>query len=329
MTVTSDGRASTRSAAPITTAAHTAHWSEVVQLNELIDRLPMPVGGLARRPNWQYVRRELRLQEVPSNVRDGSSDRVTSRAFVGRVRELAELTAGLEEASSGRGRLFLVSGEPGIGKTRLADELGIAAANQGLSVHWGRCREGGGAPAYWPWVQLLRGMIRSREAEPLADSITLIIPELRQRSPNLAAASASLEHEDARFRLFDSTTTFLKDAAKSQPLLLILDDLHSADRASLLLLRFLAEQLRDANILLLATYRDLEVERQPEVARILGEIGRDGQHVPLAGLSEYEVARFVHKGVGLSPSEGLVAPLHGITRGTPFFVDEIIRSLAA
>src|SRR5262249_51431325 len=81
--------------------------------------------------------------------------------FVGRERELAELGDGLDAALGGGGRLFLVSGERGIGKTRLVDELSAVAAAQGALVLWGRCWEGGGAPAYWPWLQLIRGYRRA------------------------------------------------------------------------------------------------------------------------------------------------------------------------
>ena len=78
--------------------------------------------------------------------------------FVGREVELEELSAGLEDAFAGRGRLFLISGEPGIGKSRLADELANRAVEQGAVVLVGRCWEAGGAPAFWPWVQALRAL---------------------------------------------------------------------------------------------------------------------------------------------------------------------------
>src|SRR6266851_6193342 len=115
--------------------------------------------------------------------------------FVGRERELAELRAGLEDAICGRGRLFLISGEPGIGKTRLADEIANHAASRGTRVVWGRCWEGGGAPAYWPWIQVIRACVAnlgpeqamailgSEGAPNVAQDIAQIVPELRQSFP--------------------------------------------------------------------------------------------------------------------------------------------------
>src|SRR5688500_13342771 len=85
--------------------------------------------------------------------------------FVGREREIGELLAGLEEAAAGRGRLFVVAGEPGIGKSRLADELATEARARGARILWGRCWEAGAAPAYWPWVQPLRAYLRECDKE--------------------------------------------------------------------------------------------------------------------------------------------------------------------
>src|SRR6266436_10358109 len=96
-------------------------------------------------------------------------------AFIGREPELAELRAGLDDAIAGRGRLFLISGEPGIGKTRITNELATGATQRGARVIWGRCWEGTGAPAYWPWVQILTAI-----AEPDKSAILELGPELGQ-----------------------------------------------------------------------------------------------------------------------------------------------------
>jgi hypothetical protein len=121
----------------------------------------------------------------------------TAGAFVGRGTELEELEAGLADALSGRGRLFLLGGEPGIGKSRLADEFGGEADRRGAKVLWGRCWEAGGAPAYWPWVQTLRSYIRDCEPQALerqlgggTPDLVHLFPELRRIVSDLPETSS-------------------------------------------------------------------------------------------------------------------------------------------
>src|SRR5215472_4815144 len=97
----------------------------------------------------------------------------SASGFIGRERELAELRAGLIDVTAGHGHLFLLSGEPGVGKTRLADEFGRLTLAQGVRVAWGRCWEGGGAPAYWPWTQVIRACLTDTDAEQRAAILSL------------------------------------------------------------------------------------------------------------------------------------------------------------
>src|SRR5262249_33031295 len=138
--------------------------------------------------------------------------RVGGGIFVGRERELAELKAGIGDALEGRGRLFLIAGEPGIGKSRLTDELAELARDRGRRVLWGRCWEAGGAPTYWPWVQALRAHVREQTADELreqlgasAAELAQILPEVRHSLGEVPEPSP-LDPEGARFRLFDATT---------------------------------------------------------------------------------------------------------------------------
>jgi predicted ATPase len=166
----------------------------------------------------------------------------TDSVFVGRQREMGELKAALEDTLAGHGRLVILVGEPGIGKTRLAQELAAHAETRSAQVLWGWCYEAEGAPPYWPWVQPLRSYIQQAAPEQLraemgpgAADIAEIVPEVRGKLPDLKPPPA-LEPEQARFRLFDSITTFLRNVAHPQPLVLVLDDLQWADQPSLLLL---------------------------------------------------------------------------------------------
>jgi tetratricopeptide (TPR) repeat protein len=227
--------------------------------------------------------------------------------------------------------VFLISGEPGIGKTRLADELAADAASRGMRVVWGRCWEGGGAPAYLPWVDVLRTLIlhgpRERERHSaLAPEIAQLIPEL---SSETTMPRVSADPAQARFRLFDAIATLLKQVASSAPLLIVLDDLHEADHGSLELLKFVARGLTDSRIVIVGTHRDAEVRRSPHLSEAIGEILRHGHAIPLAGLDQNEVMRIVEDRAQRSPSAAFASELHRVTAGNPLFVDGIIRVLAA
>ena len=162
----------------------------------------------------------------------------STSVFVGRQRELAELRSALEESLAGRGQMVMLVGEPGIGKTRTAQELTSYAESQGARVLWGRCYEEEGAPPFWPWIQSIGSFINEQDPDQLgsamgpgASHIAEMIPSLREKLPDLPD-SPQLEPEPARFRLFDSVTNFLKNASQTQPLVIVLDDLHWGDHAS-------------------------------------------------------------------------------------------------
>jgi len=258
--------------------------------------------------------------------------------FVGRHREIQELRAAFADAAAGRGRLVLVVGEPGIGKTRLAAELARHAATHDAQVLWGRCWEGTGAPAYWPWVRAIRSYIRRCDPHALptelglgAPYIAQIVPDLRVLLTDLSDPPPALlpESEDIRFRVFDAVTTFLRNVASRRTLVLILDDVHTADLPSLLLLQFLAQELRDCPLLVIATCRDAEVRTTPQRAAILGQLGRDATTILLRGFSEVEVGQFVQAAAGYAASPNVVDTLYRSTAGNPFFVDEVVRLLNA
>jgi DNA-binding SARP family transcriptional activator len=254
--------------------------------------------------------------------------------FVGRERELAALLNALDDALSGRGRLFLIGGEPGIGKSRLAEELARRADR--AEVYWGRCWEVGGAPPYWPWVQAVRSYVRERDPEQLrielgpgAAEIAELVVEIRERLPDLEAPSVLAESEHARFRLFGSIADFLKSASRSRPLVLVLEDLNWADDDSLLLLEFVARELADAHVLVIGTYRNIDLSRRHPLWRTLGELARERlfERALLRGLSHADVGRFIEAACGVAPDEDLLRAVYTQTEGNPFFVSEVVRLL--
>jgi hypothetical protein len=195
----------------------------------------------------------------------------------------------MSAALAGRGKVLCLTGEPGIGKTRLADEASMHATSLGIRVYWGRCFEDGGAPAYWPWIQVLRGVIAdggSQYSRTLPADIVRMLPEFAAEAPQQEAGEA----EQLRFRLFDAVASLLKESASVRPILVALDDLHDADVASLRLLKFLARVAHDAKLIIVGRYRDAEMRRSPERAAIIPDILRDATLLSLAGLAEEEVA---------------------------------------
>jgi hypothetical protein len=255
--------------------------------------------------------------------------------LVGRERELAELRHGLDGALIGRGGLFMVAGDPGVGKTALADEIGAEAVAAGALVLWGRAWDGGGAPAYWPWVRILRRLAAERDLGAAVDALgpeaarrlTQLVPELARKA---ASTTAPLDDSAAaRFQVFDAVTSLLRVAAAQGPLVLVLDDLHGADQPSLLLLGFLAVHVRDSPILVIGTYREAEARLDPQLAGALGDVIRHGRRLPLRGLREHDVAEVVERIAGRRPPDGVVRAIHAATEGNPFFVDEVVRLLSA
>src|SRR5215510_4679086 len=256
--------------------------------------------------------------------------------FVGRTHELAVLHEALEQSFAGHGRTVLLSGEPGIGKTRLTTELAAFAQQQHAHVWVGRCHEGDGAPPYWPWTQILRSYLSSGDTDTIradlgagAADIAQVMPEVGVRLA-LQPTIAGLETEQARFRFFDSLTTFFLTAARRQPLVLIVDDLHWADTPSLLLLQFVAREIAGVPVLIVGAYRELALGRTHPLTHALGELVRtpDSQSLHLQGLSEADVAQVLAHS-RLTPSAALVTALHQRTEGNPFFLTAVVQLLEA
>jgi hypothetical protein len=245
-----------------------------------------------------------------------------AEAFVGRAHELTVLSAALRQATTGDARLALVSGEPGIGKTELARAFARAARNDGALVLWGSAWEEGGAPPYWPWVQVLRSYGRQAGAAALAEAVGPQAAVLAQLLPELGPAQELTGSGDAaRLTLFDAVGAVLDQASRAAPLVVILDDLHAAGRPSALLLRF-AAAARLSRVLLLATYRTAEAALDPDVSDVISALESASPPLLLAGLSAGDI-RLMLPGAGAD----VVAVVQRRSEGNPLFVSQVARLL--
>lgn len=257
--------------------------------------------------------------------------------FVGRHREIDTLLKALSAACDGHGGIALIAGEPGVGKTRVAMELGLHCAHHDARMPWGRCHEDEGAPPYWPWAQIVRGVAEAiRADEELradldsgAPDLLDLVPVLRSRFPDIEPPTALSDPAQSRFRLFGSVTRFLGNVSRRHPLILVLDDLHWADVSSLRLLEHLAQELADNRILVVGTYRDTDLSRRHRLSDTLGALARTPRLVRLhlTGLGIDDVNHFIAGAVGVTPPAWLTRTIHEQTEGNPLFVREVTRLL--
>jgi len=259
--------------------------------------------------------------------------------FVGRHTEMEQLKSALEQTLSGKASVAFIAGEPGIGKTRLAGEFAVYAGLRGAQVLTGHSYEGESTVPYRPFVEAFREYTRSRpdgelrtQLGPGAPEIATLVSEIRQRFPDLQAAP-QLEAEAERLRLFDSITTFVHNASIAQPLVLFLDDLHWADKPSLLLLQHVARHAAGDRLLVLATYRDVELDRTHPLSEALSSLRRLDRffRIPLRGLPADEVFELLNS---IESAEETAAGRHVLaqaiwreTEGNPFFIKEVLQHL--
>lgn len=259
------------------------------------------------------------------------------RPFVGRARELERLEAALEEAIAGRGRIVLLSGEPGVGKSRLTEELCARARSRGMDVAWGSSFEGEGAPPYWPWSEVVRDLIETRGEAAIRRCMARGLPVIAAMLP--AAADLAPDHPPpvardrdplaARFRFFDASSAFLTKASAGRPLVVVLDDLHWADEGTLLLLSFVSRDVAGSPMLVIGTCRDQEVRGNRLLAETLGELVRSRayEQVSLPALGLEDVRSYL-EAVGMGAADGATAErILAQTEGNAFLVTEVVSLL--
>lgn len=274
---------------------------------------------------------------VESNDMSAAATRRGSRRppIIGRASELDVFRSSFDCMLAGRRQLVLVSGEPGIGKTRCAEALAEVAEDQGALVLWGRCHEEAGAPPYWPWVQILRAYVDSSSLDELrlnmgtaTRDIAALVPELLDSTQHQHPVPIGLDDaRSPRFRTFDAIRQFFHQATQQVPITLVLDNLHWADAPSLSLLEFLSQELPRSRLLIVATYRDADASRKTPLLSTLGGLCRDSeiQRVHLTGLSQNAIGEVAERLCGVSLSAATLRIIYQRTDGNPLFAIELIK----
>ena len=265
-------------------------------------------------------------------------DVAASFPFSGRRAEVERITTLWKESAEGSRRVVLVSGEPGIGKTRLVTELCRTAHDRGATVLWGRCDEELGIP-YEPFAEALRQYIASvapdrlrAEVGPLGGELTRIVPDLAARVPNLAEPLQG-KPEAERHRLFESVVDLFGEMSVAAPIVLVLDDVHWADKPSLLLFRHLLRANAPLRLLIIATYRDTDLDRSHPLSDVLADLRREAgvERLDLHGLDADDVSALMTATAGHELGDDALALAQALvieTEGNPFFVGEVLLHLA-
>ena len=257
-------------------------------------------------------------------------------SFVGREPERGLLRWLADGAVAGRGGLAMIAGEPGIGKTRLAVEVASEAVSRGMRVLIGHCEERQGSPPYLPFAEILETAQRRLAVADFrmvlgdaAGEMVRLLPGLRRSWPSLPAPLA-LPPEQERLFLFNSVTEVLERLAGLAPLMVVVEDIQWADEATLLLLEHLARRVAQMPLLILATYRDTELDLGSALARTLEELRRTGSSYSsvLRPLDIAETAAMLLSVSGQEVPASAVVLMHGAGNGNPFFTEELFRHMA-
>ncbi|UJB44921.1 AAA family ATPase [Streptomyces sp. A1-5] len=267
----------------------------------------------------------------------GSAAGLPSGDLIGHDEEMSRMFSALDTAIGGVPQVVLLSGPSGVGKSQLCVRLAEHARLKDVEVYQGRCSEQQGAPAYWPWLQVMREMfdqyadaeLRTALGDGASDVVTFL-PELRARIGEVAPLP-QVSSEAARFRLFESLTSFVRKHSARRPLLIVLEDVQSADQPSVLLLEFLSAYLHHARVLLVVTYHDPEPSFGAEGRRGIGGLLRlqSSVRIGLSNLTKSQVSRYIEADAGVEPPPEVVHAVYESSGGNPFYVKEIVRLLAA
>ncbi len=276
----------------------------------------------------------LSTQEMPGPP--PSSRRREASPFIGRKRELSLLRRAMARTKGGRGGIVLLAGEPGIGKTRLLQASEELARAEGCEVWLGRAWEAGGAPAFWPWTEAMRCGLRLRGSNALETLLGDESADLQALLPGWFRAADSYSSDrppddgaSTRFRVFDLLTRLVFAAAETVPVVLMLDDLHAADEATVLLTRFMSQTLGQRQVLLVGAYRSREAEDNKPLTTFITGPHNSAEYVTLSGLDPQESAELLRGLLGFWVSERQASTVCEMAAGNPFLIQEFGRSAAS
>jgi class 3 adenylate cyclase len=284
---------------------------------ELVDRGRFRLKGFPER--W-------RLFEVVWREETAAAPTLVERTpFVGREAERAQLRRCLDQVANGQGGLVMIGGEPGVGKTRLAEELMAEARQRGMTAFIGHCYEMEGAPPYIPFVDILEAAARMFPPEAMretlgesAPEVAKLMPELRRMFPDIPS-SPKLPPEQERRYLFNGMRDFVARTGRNQPAVYVLDDLQWADEPTMLLLQHIAQLVHEMPVLIVGTYRDVELDVARPLARTLEELLRQrlAHRITLRRLPEDGVSAMLRALSGQEPPKPLVDAALAAAEGRP------------
>lgn len=249
-----------------------------------------------------------------------------SASFVGRRDDANAVLSALEAVPRAGGRLFVIAGEPGIGKTCFAAEVAAATARRGFRVLWGRSWPDTDSPAYWPWIEVLKRLYGEGDVVRRFDDVGARGRAIRSI---LGGEGGRPGAGSEPFATFDAVLRLLAAAADVAPRLVIIEDVHAADLPSLRLLQYVARSIRELDLVFVVTYREPEAVSRPEAARLIGEISREGCTLVQPGLSEDETTEMIRRSLGIEPSASVGAALRELAGGNPLFVRETLLAMIA
>lgn len=296
----------------------------------LADELGVDPGPALRTAHQRVLTETLTTAASPARDSGtvGASD-AAATGFIGRRGELGVLRGVMRSVLTGARGVVVVDGEPGVGKTRLLQEMTAQAEDWGALVAWGMCLDGDGTPSMWPWVKIVGAMLAGLPAEERAGWLAGDLGRVVQPAKAQGALSAPLD-SGARFRLFEQAVALLSRLASRRLVVLVVDDLQWADLASLHGFRHMATHLPKGAVLV-GALRDRAPAPGTELSKCLAAVSRaTGHHrIHLGPLGRAEVAELVRMETGKEPEFGAVRTIQARTAGNPFFVRELSRLLAA
>jgi tetratricopeptide (TPR) repeat protein len=259
--------------------------------------------------------------------------------FVGREEERAAMRRYLEAPRRGQGRVLMIGGQPGVGKTRIAREFGAEAAQRGFLTLAGGCYDREDSVPFCPFVEILEALAQARSLVsfraalgPEAAELARLMPQLRRMFPDIPKPLELPpdQSRESRRLLFNAFREFLARNASQRPVLLLFEDLQWADEGTLSLLNYVSRSLGEMPVVIVGTYRDDEVDGSGPLAQTLDQLTRLhlSEHISLRGLPRNAVAEMIQALSGHEPPHALVTLIYSNTEGNPFFVEELYRHLA-